>query len=53
MKQWKCSIKTLDYLEHITNGRNLTKRGYYILEGEKDSKLLEIVDTVNRLFQTS
>ena len=53
LKQWKCSIKTLDYLEHIANGRNLTKRGYYILEGEKDSKLLEIVDTVNRLFQTS
>ena len=53
LKQWKCSIKTLDYLEHVTTGESLTKRGYYILEGEKDSRLLQFVDTVNRMFKTS
>ena len=53
LKQWKCSIKTLDYLEHVTTGESLTRRGYYILEGEKDSRLLQFVDTVNRMFKTS
>lgn len=53
LKKWCCNIKTLDYLEHITNAESLTGRGYYILEGEKDRELLETAIKINRLFQTS
>lgn len=53
LKKWCCHIKTLDYLEPITDAESLSDRGYYILEGEKEKQLLEMVTNINKLFQIS
>ena len=53
LKHWQCSIKTLDYLDPLTDGEKLIHRGYYILEGEKEREFLQMADVINGLFQTS
>lgn len=53
LKHWQCSIKTLDYLDHLADGERLIHRGYYILEGEKEQEFLQMADVINGLFQTS
>lgn len=53
LRDWKCNIKTLDFLEPVTGGHSIMGRGYYILEAPKDSLLLQAAEMVNAQFEVS
>jgi len=47
---WKCNIKENDYMNKVTNGHSIMGRGYFILEGEDDEKLINDSNRVLNLF---
>lgn len=47
---WECSVKTDEELGPVSDGHSLMGRGFFVLEGENDSELLEQAEHIKRLF---
>lgn len=53
LRKWQCNIKVLDYLEKVTTGHSIMGRGFFILEGNKESLLLEAAEAIKNQFEVS
>lgn len=49
--KWKCNIQKGDYMGKVTDGHSIMGRGYFILEGENDEKLMADSDRILGLFR--
>ena len=50
LRKWLCTIGSGERLCHISTGHSLMGRGYFILSGSTEERLLEAAETVKELF---
>lgn len=51
LREWQCAIRPGDVLEPVTTGHSVMGRGYFILEGPSDQKLVDAAERVEGLFE--
>ncbi len=50
---WKCDIKKNTYMDKVTNGHSIMKRGYFILQEKDEEKLIRDSNKILSLFHYS